>query len=56
MRRVGLALLVFFALLRGGEATASQAWGGRGCFHPNGDPRPLHACFRPGPVWLAPLR
>ena len=55
MRKVGLVLLIFFALLKGGEATASMTWGGRGCSHPNSGPRPLYACFRSGPVWLVPL-
>ena len=55
MRKVGLVLLIFFALLKGGEATASMTWGGRGCSHPNSGPRPLYACFRSGPVSLVPL-
>lgn len=56
MKKVGLVLLVLFALLKGGMAQGSESWGGRGCGHSAAGPRPLHACFRPAQVWLIPLQ
>jgi hypothetical protein len=54
MRKLGLALLICLSLLQG-SAVTTEGWGRRGC-HSAVRPRPLHACFKPGPIQLVPLQ
>jgi hypothetical protein len=55
MRKPMFALLIALSLAQGSAATATEAWGRRGC-HSTVRPRSLHVCFKPGPVQLVPVQ